>query len=124
MTSPAVGAAAKAVGGKVPRGTRAARKKAAAAANPPVTPAAPTAPAPTPNPTPAPQPAPPVAKTPPPSLPKISVPSPVSSGAGFLLALAFWTWVALPFFKDGLPGVKNMLKAKFTNKAPDGSWLP
>lgn len=48
----------------------------------------------------------------------------VSSGAGFLLGLVFWGWVALPFLKGGPQGVKNMLKAKFLNKAPDGSWLP
>lgn len=54
----------------------------------------------------------------------VSVPQPVSSGAGFVLALMFWTWVALPFLRDGMPGVRAQLKAKFTNKAPDGSWLP
>jgi hypothetical protein len=59
------------------------------------------------------------------SLPSLSVPQPVSSGAGFILALMFWTWVALPYLNNGgVAGVRAQLKAKFTNKAPDGSWLP
>lgn len=53
-----------------------------------------------------------------------SGPSVVSSGAGFLLALMFWSWIALPFLKGGPVGVRNMLRAKFFNKGPDGSWLP
>jgi len=60
-----------------------------------------------------------------PKLPQVSVPQPVSSGAGFILGLLFWTWVALPFLNNGgISGVRAQLKAKFTNKAPDGSWLP
>ena len=59
------------------------------------------------------------------SLPSVSVPQPVSSGAGFILALMFWTWIALPYLNNGgVSGVRAQLKAKFTNKAPDGSWLP
>ena len=54
----------------------------------------------------------------------VSIPGPVSSGAGFLLAIVFWGWIALPFLKNGPEGVRNMLRAKFTNKAPDGSYLP
>jgi hypothetical protein len=54
----------------------------------------------------------------------VNMPGPVSSGAGFILAVLFWSWVALPFLKKGPAGVRNTLKAKFTNKAPDGSWLP
>jgi hypothetical protein len=54
----------------------------------------------------------------------VNMPGPVSSGAGFILAVLFWSWVALPFLKAGPKGVRNTLKAKFTNKAPDGSWLP
>jgi hypothetical protein len=54
----------------------------------------------------------------------VSMPGAVSSGAGFILAVLFWSWVALPFLKNGPTGVKNTLKAKFTNKAADGSWLP
>ncbi len=54
----------------------------------------------------------------------LNVPGPVGSGAGFVLALAFWTWIALPFLKGGPDAVKAMLKAKFTNKRPDGSYLP
>lgn len=48
----------------------------------------------------------------------------VDDAAGFVLALVFWTWVALPFLKSGPTGVKNTLRAKFFNKAADGSWLP
>lgn len=61
-----------------------------------------------------------------PSLPtvNVNVPGPVSSGAGFMLALAFWTWIALPFLKNGPEGVRAMLKAKFTNKRLDGTYLP
>lgn len=60
------------------------------------------------------------------SLPSVNVsmPGAVSSGAGFVLAFFFWTWVALPFLKDGPEGVKKMMRAKFTNKRPDGSYLP
>lgn len=54
----------------------------------------------------------------------VSVPSTVSGGAGFILGVLFWSWIALPFLKNGPSGVTNMLRAKFTNKAPDGSWLP
>jgi hypothetical protein len=48
----------------------------------------------------------------------------VDSGAGFVLGLLVWTWIGLPFLKGGPKGVKDMLRAKFLNKAPDGSWLP
>lgn len=47
-----------------------------------------------------------------------------SAGPGFILAVLGWTWIVLPFLKDGPDGVKHMIKAKFTNKAPDGSYLP
>ena len=48
----------------------------------------------------------------------------VDNGAGFILALMFWGWVALPFLRSGPAGVRNTLRAKFFNKAADGSWLP
>lgn len=48
----------------------------------------------------------------------------VDSGAGFVLGLLVWTWIGLPFLQGGPTAVKNMLRAKFLNKAPDGSWLP
>lgn len=48
----------------------------------------------------------------------------VSNGAGFLLALAFWGWIILPFVKGGPGGVRDVIRAKFINKGPDGSWLP
>jgi hypothetical protein len=53
-----------------------------------------------------------------------TVPSPVQGGAGFLLAVLAWGWIALPFLKDGPAGVRAVLMAKFLNKSPDGSWLP
>lgn len=55
---------------------------------------------------------------------RLPVPGVVDTGAGFILAALFWTWVGLPFLKDGLGGVRNQLRAKFFNKAADGSWLP
>lgn len=48
----------------------------------------------------------------------------VENGAGFLLAVLVWGWVIMPFLHGGTTGVKNMLRAKFLNKAPDGAWLP
>ncbi len=48
----------------------------------------------------------------------------VSNGAGFVLALVFWGWVVLPFVKGGPAGVRDVIRAKFINKAADGSWLP
>jgi hypothetical protein len=50
--------------------------------------------------------------------------STLDSGAGFILGLLVWGWVALPFLTGGPTGVRNVLRAKFFNKAPDGSWLP
>ncbi len=44
--------------------------------------------------------------------------------AGFLLGLMAWSWLGLPFLRGGASEVKKTLKAKFFNKAPDGSWLP
>ncbi len=61
----------------------------------------------------------------PPKMPSPQMPGAVNTGAGFVLGLLFWTWVALPFINNGgVTGVKNQLRAKFLNKAPDGSWLP
>lgn len=50
--------------------------------------------------------------------------STVDSGAGFILGLLVWGWVVLPFLTGGPTGVRNVLRAKFFNKAADGSWLP
>lgn len=50
--------------------------------------------------------------------------SAVDDGAGWVLGLLVWGWVALPFIKGGPAGVKKVLMAKFFNKAADGSWLP
>jgi hypothetical protein len=54
----------------------------------------------------------------------LSVPATVDSGAGFVLGLLVWGWVVLPFLAGGPAAVRNTLRAKFFNKAPDGSWLP
>jgi len=45
-------------------------------------------------------------------------------GAGWVLGLLLWAWVALPFLKGGPTQVKNVWRAKFLNQAPDGSPLP
>jgi hypothetical protein len=50
-------------------------------------------------------------------------PAVLDEGAGFVLGLLVWGWVVLPFLKHGPKGVKDVLRAKFLNKAPDGSWL-
>lgn len=47
-----------------------------------------------------------------------------SNGAGVILAFLVWGWVGLPFIQGGLGGVKDVIRAKFLNKAHDGSWLP
>jgi hypothetical protein len=57
-------------------------------------------------------------------LPSVPVPTAVDTGAGVVLAVLFWWWVGMPFLQGGLSGVKNQLRAKFFNKASDGSWLP
>lgn len=65
--------------------------------------------------------------TPPPREPSRSapaMPAVVDDGAGFVLGLLVWGWVILPFLKNGVAGVRNTLRAKFFNKAADGSWLP
>ncbi|HTF08535.1 MAG TPA: hypothetical protein VK659_10240 [Asanoa sp.] len=60
------------------------------------------------------------------SPPSITAPPSVQDGAGFVLGALFWVWVALPFIKSGgkPAAVRDVLRAKFLNKAPDGSWLP
>lgn len=47
-----------------------------------------------------------------------------NTGGGFVLAILFWSWIALPFFTDGATGVRNTLRAKFFNKDGTGNWLP
>lgn len=48
----------------------------------------------------------------------------MDSGAGFILGLLVWGWVALPFLTGGPAAVRDTLRAKFFNKAADGTWLP
>lgn len=47
-----------------------------------------------------------------------------NGAAGFALALLFWGWVALPMIRGGPTEVRNVLRAKFINKGPDGRPLP
>jgi hypothetical protein len=56
-----------------------------------------------------------------------SLPAPpafVNEGAGVLLAVVAWGWLVMPFLVGGMPRVRQVLKAKFLNRAADGSWLP
>lgn len=48
----------------------------------------------------------------------------MDNGAAFVLGLLAWAWVGLPFLRGGPAEVRNVLRAKFLNKAADGSWLP
>lgn len=50
--------------------------------------------------------------------------SKTETAGGFVLGLLFWAWIVLPYLKGGPAEVRKTIKAKFTNKAPDGSWLP
>lgn len=61
-----------------------------------------------------------------PARPPISLSAPpgVDDGAGVVLGLLFWCWVALPYLRGGMPELRRVLAAKFLNKGPDGSWLP
>jgi hypothetical protein len=43
---------------------------------------------------------------------------------GFVLGLLVWGWVVLPLIEGGPTRVKDILRAKFVNKGPDGQWLP
>lgn len=54
----------------------------------------------------------------------VSMPQAVNQGAGVMLGILLWGWVVLPFFRNGPTEVKRVWKAKFLNKAPDGSALP
>lgn len=49
---------------------------------------------------------------------------PGRDASGFVLGLLAWSWVGLPFIKNGPTGVKNVLRAKFLNKGPKGEDLP
>lgn len=52
------------------------------------------------------------------------VSSAAETGAGVVLAVLFWGWVALPFLRGRMPEVKAVWRAKWLNQAPDGTWLP
>lgn len=47
-----------------------------------------------------------------------------TDASGFVLALLFWSWVALPVLQGGPAAVKDTLRAKFFNKDANGEWLP
>ncbi|WP_173079343.1 hypothetical protein [Phytohabitans rumicis] len=55
---------------------------------------------------------------------RVPVPKVVNQGAGFLLGLLAWGWIGLPLLRGGPEEVRDVLRAKFFNKAPDGTWLP
>lgn len=44
--------------------------------------------------------------------------------AGFVLAALAWGWFILPFLRGGPGEVRNVLRAKFLNKGPNGQALP
>lgn len=48
----------------------------------------------------------------------------IDDASGFVLGLLAWSWIVLPFLNGGASGVRDMLRAKFFNKAPDGTYLP
>jgi len=50
--------------------------------------------------------------------------SPVQTGAGFLLGLLAWGWIGMPLITGGPTRVRDVWRAKFLNKGPDGEWLP
>lgn len=50
--------------------------------------------------------------------------STADQGAGLILGMLLWAWVGLPFLKGGPKQVKDVLRAKWLNRAPDGSDLP
>jgi len=56
--------------------------------------------------------------------PRLAGGSTVTNGAGFVLGLIVWGWIVLPFIRGGPDEVRNVARAKFLNKGPDGSWLP
>lgn len=55
---------------------------------------------------------------------RIKAPRVVDQGAGIVLGVLFYLWVVLPFLDGGTKGVRDVIRAKFLNKAPDGTWLP
>lgn len=48
----------------------------------------------------------------------------VNEGAGALLGFLVWVWVVLPALIGGPARVRDVLRAKLTNKGPDGEELP
>jgi hypothetical protein len=44
--------------------------------------------------------------------------------AGFLFGAVLWCWVGLPLVQGGPSRVKDVLRAKFTNKDAKGNYLP
>lgn len=45
-------------------------------------------------------------------------------GGGLVLAFLAWGWVVLPYLQGGTERVRDVLRAKFLNKGPDGEALP
>lgn len=47
-----------------------------------------------------------------------------TQAAGLILGLGLWAWVIMPLITGGPSKVNAMLRAKFLNQTPDGTWLP
>ncbi len=60
----------------------------------------------------------------PPASRRLAAPPGVNDAAGVILAVFAWLWVGLPLLTGGPSKVKDVLRAKFFNKRPDGGWLP
>lgn len=107
MAAPAAGGQ-----GPAPRSARTTRRPrevpGTAAAGTPTADAPPAAPAPTPAPEPFPA----------------DTRRAADQGAGVILGMLLWGWIVLPLLKGGPREVRNVIRAKFLNKAADGSWLP
>lgn len=122
MTAAVGRVAAGAVAGR--SASAAAPAAAAGSVSPAPAPTPAAAPKPTPTPAAAPKPAGSVSAAPSKPSPLLASGSAVDTGAGFVLGLLLWAWVALPFLRGGQAEMRKVLRAKFFNRAPDGSWLP
>lgn len=49
---------------------------------------------------------------------------PTRPAGSFLLGFLAWAWIGLPFVKGGPTQVRNVWRAKFLNRGPDGNRLP
>lgn len=49
---------------------------------------------------------------------------PARPAGSFVLGFLAWAWIGLPFVKGGPTQVRNVWRAKFLNRGPDGNRLP